>query len=98
MTASGRPALQIEGSVATITLRRPGEHNHIDPDDPQVVLRHLEEIDKSAEVWSSPCHHRRRREDLLLRLHADADQFPAGPGFNMLDHLEQSKVPRIPAR
>ena len=38
------PALEIAGQVATITLRRPAQHNRIDPDDPAVLLRHLDQV------------------------------------------------------
>ena len=44
MKAGSAPALRFEQDVATITLRRPREHNRIDPDDPAVLLRHFEEI------------------------------------------------------
>lgn len=95
MMTSGRPALQIEGSVATITLRRPGEHNRIDPDDPQVVLRHLEEIDKSPEVAVLVITGEGEKTFCsgytLTQISSRLDR-----SFeNMLDHLEQSKVPTI---
>jgi enoyl-CoA hydratase/carnithine racemase len=44
MKIGSPPTLEIADSLATITLRRPAEHNRIDPDDPAVVLRHLEKI------------------------------------------------------
>ena len=44
MNIGSAPTLEIADSVATITLRRPGQHNRIDPDDPAVLLRQLEEI------------------------------------------------------
>lgn len=44
------PLLRIEGGVATITLCRVAEHNRIDPDDTQVVMSHLEEIDRTPGV------------------------------------------------
>ncbi|MBN8754617.1 MULTISPECIES: enoyl-CoA hydratase/isomerase family protein [Variovorax] len=50
MTASQPPALRIEGAVATITLRRPREHNRIDPDDPSILISHLDEIALRREV------------------------------------------------
>jgi enoyl-CoA hydratase/carnithine racemase len=50
MTASGSPGLAIEGPVATLTLRRPDEHNRIDADDPQVVSQHLEQVARHPEV------------------------------------------------
>lgn len=50
MTTSQPPALQIEGAVATITLRRPREHNRIDPDDPSILIAHLDAIALRREV------------------------------------------------
>ncbi|MGH8799540.1 MAG: enoyl-CoA hydratase/isomerase family protein, partial [Casimicrobiaceae bacterium] len=38
----GPPTLDIAGAVATIRLRRPAEHNRIDPDDVAVVRGYLE--------------------------------------------------------
>jgi enoyl-CoA hydratase/carnithine racemase len=38
------PQLAIAGPRATITLRRPDEHNRIDPADPEVMLAHFAEI------------------------------------------------------
>jgi enoyl-CoA hydratase/carnithine racemase len=38
------PTLEIDGDTATITLRRPSQHNRIDPDDPPLVCRHLDQI------------------------------------------------------
>jgi enoyl-CoA hydratase/carnithine racemase len=44
MNDGSAPTLDVANAVATITLRRPGHHNRIDPDDPGVLLRHLEEV------------------------------------------------------
>lgn len=44
MSTGSAPTLEIADSVATITLRRPAQHNRIDPDDPAVLLRHFGEI------------------------------------------------------
>ena len=44
MNAGSAPTLEIVDSLATITLRRPAQHNRIDPDDPAVLLRHLEAV------------------------------------------------------
>jgi enoyl-CoA hydratase/carnithine racemase len=44
MSMGSAPTLEVADSVATLTLRRPSQHNRIDPDDPAVVLRHLEKI------------------------------------------------------
>ena len=49
--SSGRaPTLEIADATATITLRRPGQHNRIDPDDPAVLLRHIETIRAAPSV------------------------------------------------
>ena len=50
MSHSSQPTLHIDGRVATITLRRPAEHNRIDPDDPKVILRLLEEVEAESGV------------------------------------------------
>ncbi|MDR6536653.1 enoyl-CoA hydratase/isomerase family protein [Variovorax soli] len=50
MMLSGTPLLRIEGAVATITLRRPEQHNRIDADDPGVIARHLEDIGRTPDV------------------------------------------------
>lgn len=44
MSSGSAPTLEIADSVATITLRRPGQHNRIDPDDPAVLLRHIDTV------------------------------------------------------
>ena len=38
------PSLEFEGGVATIRFSRPAEHNRIDPDDIDVLLRHLARV------------------------------------------------------
>ena len=50
MSHSSAPSLRIEGSVATITLRRPAEHNRIDPDDPKLILGLLEQVEAEPGV------------------------------------------------
>ena len=42
--SAGTPQLDIAGPRATITLRRPDEHNRIDPADPEVMLAHFAKI------------------------------------------------------
>jgi enoyl-CoA hydratase/carnithine racemase len=44
MAEDTAPTLHIEGDTATITLRRPSHHNRIDPDDPPLVCRYLEQV------------------------------------------------------
>jgi len=50
MNNGSTPTLEIVDSLATITLRRPREHNRIDPDDPAVLLHHLEKITADPSV------------------------------------------------
>jgi enoyl-CoA hydratase/carnithine racemase len=45
-----RPALVIDGACATILLRRPAQHNRIDPQDIQVMMAHLDDIERSPAV------------------------------------------------
>jgi enoyl-CoA hydratase/carnithine racemase len=44
VNAGSAPTLEIADALATITLRRPGQHNRIDPDDPALLLHHLDEV------------------------------------------------------
>ncbi|MGO4328051.1 enoyl-CoA hydratase/isomerase family protein [Cupriavidus sp. 2TAF22] len=41
---SAKPTLEIAGATATITLRRPAEHNRLDPDDIGILLRFVEQV------------------------------------------------------
>ncbi|MEP6997829.1 MAG: enoyl-CoA hydratase-related protein, partial [Betaproteobacteria bacterium] len=42
MHADGPPALEVADRLATIRLRRPAEHNRIDPDDVAIVRGYLD--------------------------------------------------------
>ena len=44
MNGGSAPTLEIVDATAIITLRRPGQHNRIDPDDPTVLLQHIETV------------------------------------------------------
>ncbi|HSW07294.1 enoyl-CoA hydratase/isomerase family protein [Aquabacterium sp.] len=44
MSADVAPTLDIEGDTATITLRRPSQHNRIDPDDPPLICRYIDQV------------------------------------------------------
>ena len=44
------PALVVNGSYAQITLRRPEQHNRIDPQDIQVIMAHLDDIERNPDV------------------------------------------------
>ena len=46
----GSPAMAVDGVRATITLRRPAEHNRIDPDDIGVVMEHLDAVERQPGV------------------------------------------------
>jgi enoyl-CoA hydratase/carnithine racemase len=48
--ADGPPELTLEGLRATITLRRPAEHNRIDPEDIGVVMGHLDAVDRESGI------------------------------------------------
>ena len=50
MSSGLPPSLAIAKQVATITLRRPAQHNRIDPDDPAVLSRHLADIRSDPSV------------------------------------------------
>ncbi len=52
MSVNAVPNLEIEGARATICLRRPREHNRIDPSDLNVLLEHFERVasDKAVRV------------------------------------------------
>lgn len=50
MSRDQTPLLTVEQDMATLTLRRPGEHNRIDAADPLVILRLLEEVSARPEV------------------------------------------------
>lgn len=50
MNTDSAPTLEMAGSMAIITLRRPGQHNRIDPDDPAVLLQHIEQVRAAPSV------------------------------------------------
>ena len=50
MSTGSAPTLAIADSVATLTLRRPAQHNRIDPDDPAVLMDHLAEVRRDSSV------------------------------------------------
>ena len=45
-----QPSLLINESYAQITLRRPAQHNRIDPQDIQVIMAHLDKIERHPDV------------------------------------------------
>ncbi|MDN8615152.1 enoyl-CoA hydratase/isomerase family protein [Variovorax ginsengisoli] len=44
------PALSIEGALATITFRRPANHNRIEPDDVAILRGYLKELNANHDV------------------------------------------------
>ncbi|HVZ45647.1 MAG TPA: enoyl-CoA hydratase/isomerase family protein [Ramlibacter sp.] len=50
MTSGHAPHLEIAEHAATITLRRPGQHNRIDPDDPAAIMDHIATIRATPSV------------------------------------------------
>jgi len=50
MSSGSSPTLEIVDGVATITLRRPAQHNRIDADDPTILSAHIAQVRQSPEV------------------------------------------------
>ena len=50
MNSGSSPTLDVADHVATITLRRPHHHNRIDPDDPAVLLQHIERVRSDSSI------------------------------------------------
>lgn len=50
MNSGSSPTLEVADGAATITLRRPHHHNRIDPDDPAVLLRHIERVRSDTSI------------------------------------------------
>ncbi len=61
----GTPALQIEGPVATLTLRRPSQANRLEPDDLAVLADHIAAVNAMPDV-------------LVLRLQSTGKYFCSG--------------------
>ena len=61
----GIPELTIDGAVARITLRRPGQANRLEPDDLGAIAAYIEEVNAKPEV-------------LVLVLQADGKYFSSG--------------------
>lgn len=61
----GIPELTIDGAVAHITLRRPGQANRLEPDDLAAIAAHIEEVNARPEV-------------LVLVLQAEGKYFCSG--------------------
>jgi len=50
LVRDGPPTLAVKGIAATITLRRPSEHNRIDPEDLAVLRQHLDAVLRDTEL------------------------------------------------
>ena len=61
----GIPELQIEGAIATITLRRPEQANRLEPDDLAALLEHVETVNDAPDV-------------LVLQLRSEGKYFCSG--------------------
>ena len=61
----GIPELTIDGAVARITLRRPGQANRLEPDDLAAIAAYIEEVNAKPEV-------------LVLVLQAEGKYFSSG--------------------
>lgn len=66
------PSLQIDGAVATITLRRPEQANRLEPVDLQVLGEHIAAVDARPEV-------------LVLRLASTGRHFCSGFDIGQID-------------
>jgi enoyl-CoA hydratase/carnithine racemase len=66
------PELSIEGTIATITLRRPKAANRLGPDDLAVLAAHIAAVDHAEQV-------------LVLRLQAQGKYFCSGYDIGRID-------------
>lgn len=62
---TGTPELQVDGAIATLTLRRPQQANRLEPDDLLAISEHIARINATREV-------------LVLRVQATGKTFCAG--------------------
>lgn len=67
----GTPELEVDGAVASITLRRPDRANRLEPDDLATIARHIEAVNAMPEV-------------LVLRLQSEGKYFCAGYDINRM--------------
>src|SRR4051812_14946709 len=89
------PTLDIAGSVATLTLRRPDQHNRIDPDDIPVISGHLAAVEQrtglSALVVTGAGERTFCAGYTLSEIASRLD----GAFEEMLDRLEALRLPTI---
>lgn len=89
------PGLTLDGAVATITLRRPRQHNRIAPEDSDVIRQYLTQLEATPELR------------LLILTGAGEKTFSSGYTLgairdqldsrfeHMLDHFERFALPTV---
>ena len=89
------PGLRIEGAVATLTLRRPSQHNRIAPEDPGVIREYLTQLEATPDIR------------LLVITGSGTKTFSSGYTLSaikdqldsrfedMLDHVERFSLPTL---
>lgn len=89
------PALALDGPVATLTLRRPSQHNRIAPEDSEVIRAHLRQLETTPGVR------------LLVITGSGNKTFSSGYTLgaikeqldsrfeDMLDHIERFPLPTV---
>jgi enoyl-CoA hydratase len=71
------PELKIDTHIATITLRRPGQANRLQPEDLAVIAQHIKAVNTSEKV-------------LVLRLQSSGKYFCSGFDINQIGAPRQS--------
>lgn len=95
VTADQAPGLAIDGAVATLTLRRPSQHNRIAPEDSEVIRDYLMQLEATPSVR------------LLIITGTGGKTFSSGYTLgaikqqldsrfeDMLDHIERFPLPTV---
>lgn len=95
LTEDQAPGLRIEGAVATLTLRRPSQHNRIAPEDSGVIREYLTQLEAKPEIR------------LLIITGSGTKTFSSGYTLSaikdqldsrfedMLDHVERFPLPTL---
>lgn len=95
MSGDSAPSLVVEHGVATIALRRPGQHNRIDAADPQVILRHLDEVAAMRDVVALVITGSGQRTFCAGYTLAQIESSLDRSFEDMLDAVERCSVPTI---
>ncbi len=77
------PKLEVAGSVAKITLRRPAQHNRIDPSDLSILLDHFENIISNDDVR------------VLIITGSGSDTFSSGYTLNAIKEELDDRFERV---